>query len=400
MDSFGGVTRSSRSGPKASARTSSSGIDQLLADGDRLAQLRDRRVGLLTNAACRTADGTQSTSVLNSALAKRSKSGLTCLFAPEHGIATDVAAGAAVADHHDGANAIDVVSLYGERRAPTPEHLGAIDTLIIDLRDVGVRCYTYATTAALAAEAALDSGLEVIICDRENPLGPARDGPPLDPELKSFLAYFAVPFVHGASLGSLVAEALAHHPNTGRLTVLPAQAGTGERNELWVAPSPALQTPQTIDFYPGLVLFEGTNLSEGRGTPLSFRCIGAPWLDAAAAAGVANSWPTGTNATKCEIQPATGDFAGQTLAAVRFERAAARCDGFGLGVRLLAWIAGAHREFRWRTAPVMALEPGPETALREPRKRPVIDTLLGSDGLRTALERGTSADDILTMWRD
>lgn len=375
------MTRLSRPGPFALP----SGIDRLLADGDRLEILKHRRAGLLTNAGCRTADGVQSANALNEALAGPPGSGLTSLFAPEHGFATDFEAGASVADHRDGTSGIGVISLYGERQAPAPEHLAAIDVLIVDLRDVGVRCYTYAATAAMAVEAALDTGLDVIICDRENPLGTATDGPPLDPDFKSFLAYFAVPFVHGQTLGSLVAGILESHPRLNQLTVIPAGDGKTPGGGAWVPPSPALTTLDTIRFYPGLVLFEGTNLSEGRGTPLSFRCIGAPWLDAATAAAAANGWPTGIAAAACEIQPTTGDHAGQALPAIRFERTAEQCDGLGLGVRLLAWIAGAHPEFSWKA---------------NSGDRPMIDTLLGGDSLRKALERGDSADDILAMWRD
>lgn len=374
--------------------TTLSGIDRLLADDERLSQLRRRRVGLLSNAASRTAEGLLSGSALSGALAGSAPAGLVTMFAPEHGFAADAAAGAAVADQRDTASGLDVVSLYGQRRAPTPHHLEAIDTLIIDLRDVGVRCYTYATTAALTAAAALDAGVEVVICDRVNPLGGATDGPMLDPALHSFLAYFATPFVHGKTLGALVATALRDHPNIDQLTVVPA-SGDAVDGGAWVPPSPALQSPDTVHFYPGLVLFEGTNLSEGRGTPLSFRCVGAPWLDATAAAAAANRWPTGVTATVCDIQPDTGDYAGQSLPAVRFEQTAAACDGFGLGVQLLAWIADNHAELSWRMAPVMRLE----TDAHEARERPVIDTLLGSDSLRVALDRGASADDILAMWR-
>ena len=378
------MTRSSRPSPLEPA----SGIDRLLADDERLGALPQRRVGLLTNAGCRTATGEQSADALNNALALPSRPGLTTLFSPEHGFATDRAAGASVADHRDGVIGIGVVSLYDQRRAPEPDHLAALDVVIIDLRDVGVRCYTYAATAALTAQAALDAGLDVIVCDRANPLGTAPDGPALDPDYQSFLAYFAAPFIHGQTLGSLVAAALADHPRLDRFTVIAAADGEASSAVRWVPPSPALTTPDTVRFYPGLVLFEGTNLSEGRGTPLSFRCIGAPWLDAPATADAANGWPTGIAATACEIHPSTGDYAGQTLPAIRFERRADKCDGLGLGVRLLAWVAGAHKEFSWKT---------PQDAQNE---RPMIDTLLGSDSLRTALDRGDSADDILATWRD
>ncbi|NNE86106.1 MAG: DUF1343 domain-containing protein [Alphaproteobacteria bacterium] len=368
-----------------------SGIDKLLADDDRLAALRQRRVGLLTNAACLTVDGRQSAQAVGDALAQGSGPGLACLFAPEHGPAADHEAGAAVADQR--ADQHDVISLYGARRAPTPDHLGLIDTLIIDLRDVGVRCYTYATTAALAAEAALDARVETIICNRLNPLGPVTFGPPLDPNFRSFLAYFDVPFVHGETIGTLVADAVKDHPRAADLTVIESDANP---DTPWVLPSPSLQSPDAVQLYPGLVLFEGTNLSEGRGTKLPFRCIGAPWLDVQAAADAANNWPTGITATSCNIRPDAGDYAGQTLPAIRFDITDTRCDGFGLGVRLLAWISSTHPQFEWRTAPIMSLgaEAGQDTG-----ERHVIDTLLGSDSLRLALGRGDSAEDILDPWR-
>ena len=393
-DSFDDVIRSSR--PASAAFLP--GIDRLLADDDRLDALRHNRVGLLTNAACHTADGTQSASALDDALADASKPGLACLFAPEHGPAADRQAGASVADHRGGAEGIDVVSLYGERQAPTPEHLDAIDILIIDLRDVGVRCYTYATTAAIAAEAALNAEIDVIICDRENPLGPRVAGPSLESGFRSFLAYFATPFVHGRTLGSLVADALNEHPRSTGLTVISAQRGEAVYERPFVPPSPSLQSRDAVQFYPGLVLFEGTNLSEGRGTPLPFCSIGAPWLDAAAAAAAANNWSVGVAASACDIQPVAGDYAGQTLSAIRFERTGPKCDGFGLGVRLLAWIAGTHREFRWRTAPVMPLDPDSGDPAQAPSERYVIDTLLGSDSLRKALDRGERAEDIFALW--
>jgi len=383
--------------PPPLALSSLSGIDRLLADDQTLEALRSHRVALLTNAACRTADGTPTADALNAALGPPSKPGLARQFAPEHGPGADHAAGAFVADRRGEAGATEVISLYGDRRAPAPEHLAAIDTLIIDLRDVGVRCYTYATSAALAAEAALDAGLDVIISNRLNPLGTVTCGPTLDTRFRSFLAYFDVPFVHGKTIGDLVVGALGNHPRAANLAVMAPPPGAAALELPWIPPSPSLQTPDAVQFYPGLVLFEGTNLCEGRGTPLPFRCIGAPWLNAIAAADAINDWPTGVTATPCEIQPDSGEHASQTLPAVRFDRSSAVCDGFGLGVRLLAWISATHRDFEWRAAPVMALEPQPDRPVQD---RFVIDTLLGSDSLRTALARGEPAEDILARWRD
>lgn len=400
-DIFAGVSQPPPSAPQQTDSPHDparpvSGIDVLLADRARLANLARRRVALLSNAACRTAAGEPSANALKRALASTPQSGLVGLFAPEHGFAADARAGAAVADHADPLSGLGVVSLYGDRRAPTAAQLAALDVLVVDLRDVGVRCYTYAATAAIAAQAALDAGLDVIVCDRPNPLGAATAGPALDPRFRSFLAYFDVPFVHGRTLGALVSGALAERVNTAHLAIIDPPPGSADPQVAWTPPSPALQTRDAVALYPALVLLEGTNVSEGRGTPFSLEAVAAPWLDAAALTDAIGDWPCGIAATACAIEPAAGDFAGATLPAVRLTPTAETGDVFGFGVRLLAWLAATHRDFAWRATPDALERPGSQGPGEQ---RYFIDALLGSDSLRLALARGDSPDTILAQWQ-
>lgn len=364
----------------------STGLDRLIADRTRLARLAGRRVGLLSNDACRTVAGTPAAVALAHALPARRGGGLVQLFAPEHGPRAAAAAGEAVADTADTATGLPVSSLYGPRRAPPPEVLAGLDVLVIDLRDVGVRCYTYAATAALAAQAALEAGLEIILCDRANPQGPAVAGPPREAALASFLAFFDVPFIHGRTLGALVAATL---PAGARATIVPADESA--RDAPYVPPSPALATPAALALYPGLVLLEATNVSEGRGTALPFEVALAPWLDGDALARAVAGWPAAIRARPIEATPQTGPHAGQRCHGIRLAGPEAGADEvFAFGVCLLAWLA-RQPGFRWREGAL----PGSDGVRRAV---PAIDVLLGNAGLRLGLEAGEDAEAILARW--
>ena len=370
------------------------GIDRLLADTPQLAALRGQRVGLLSNTACLTADGRTTAAALAAAIGVATDArptGLARLFAPEHGFAAAAGAGAAVGDGRDPATGLPVHSLYGPRRRPAASALADLDTVVIDLRDVGVRCFTYAATAARHVEALASAapGLLAVICDRPNPLGSRQAGPRLDPAQRSFLAYLDVPFVHGRSLGGLLA---AHNDGLAQpapLTVIAPGAG----DTPWQPPSPGLRAPASVQLYPGLVLVEGTNLSEGRGTDTPFRIAAAPWLDgpalAAALNGVADA--TGTHAEPATVTPAHGKCAGEACHGVHFTPIdGAPVDGLALGVHLLA-ILRRHESFRWIAA-------GPGAAPAVPDEPAFIDRLMGSDSLRRALDAGANADTILADW--
>ena len=360
------------------------GIDRLLADAPTLARLAGGRVGLLTNVACRTADGTPTADALARALTRRGGGGLIRLFGAEHGFGVDVPAGASVADAHDPSTGLIVTSLYGSRRTPDPETLAELDAVIVDLRCVGVRCYSYGATAGLLATAAREQGLAIVLCDRANPLGPATAGP--RPALRSFLAYFDVPFVHGQTIAQLVRDTL--RGGAGEVDVFAADGEDAAAADVtWVAPSPALVTRDAVRLYPGLVLLEGTTVSEGRGTPWPFGCAIAPGLDGEALAGAVERWDAGIAATPVAVAPRAGAHAGTMCNGARFTLTRPRqFNAFDFGLRLLAHLATSYRGFDWRAGRLQPLGGGP------PHDAAVIDMLLGDDALRRAIDAGRPVD--------
>jgi len=177
------------------------GIDALLAEPGRF--LDGRRVALLANQASLTGAGAPTLEALRASPGIE----LVALLTPEHGWSGFEDDATPVADRRDPRTGLPLVSLYGPRRRPSAEVLRSFDAVVVDLQDVGVRCYTYATTVALLCEAAAETGTRVVVCDRPNPLGRRVDGPPLDPALRSFLGYLDVPFQHGLTIGALLAQA-------------------------------------------------------------------------------------------------------------------------------------------------------------------------------------------------
>ena len=374
------------------AGRNTNGIDSLLADHTLVDQLSATRVGLLTHDACRTADGTPTRTAFTRALQPSATRGLIRLFTPEHGVAASSPAGKDVDDSVDPHSGVPIISLYGPRFTPDVDTLRDLDSIIIDLRDVGVRCFTYAATAArLIAAARSLRDLDIIVCDRPNPLGTRSAGPALDPALRSLVAWFDVPFVHGLTLGGLLGMAAAE-AGTRRFRVVEHGNATG-RVGTWVPPSPALDHPQAIAFYPGLVLLEGTNLCEGRGTSAPFRSVAAPWLDSAALAAEIDHWNMPVSASVTVSTPTTGQYAGSTLPAVAFAVTDGEpFEGLDFGVHLICAIAARHPEFAWSRRTVL-----PETSAGS---HYVIDALLGSAELRVALEQGEDASTILARWRN
>ena len=178
-----------------------------------------------------------------------------------------------------------IFSLYSETREPTKEMLDLIDVLVIDLQDVGARIYTFIYTMANCLRAAARHGLPVIVCDRPNPIGGTQvEGPTLEPGFESFVGQFRMPMRHGMTVAELAQLFNEHHGINAALEVLPMEGWSRDMywdaTDLpWVMPSPNMPTLDTAIVYPGTVLYEGTKLSEGRGTTRPFELIGAPWLD-------------------------------------------------------------------------------------------------------------------------
>lgn len=363
------------------------GVEVLLRDSLHL--VRGRRVGLITNPTGRDRAGTSTADLLARTLGVR----LTALFGPEHGIRGTAAAGAHVASSVDSATGVPVYSLYGATRAPTREMLRGVDVLVYDIQDVGARVYTYVWTMALAAAAADSAGIPFVVLDRPDPVRADHvEGGVLDPRFASFVGQYAVAMRYGLTPGEL----LRYLAGTGRvrvshLTVVPMR---GYRRAMWyagtrlprVSPSPNLRSADAELLYTGTVLFEGTNMSEGRGTDEPFALAGAPWLaDAPALAGALNARAARDAALggvrfEAVTRPVAADaekFGGQTIPMLRVvvtDRDRVRPDAVGLW--MLRAIYAAHpREFAWRTAHA--------------------DRLAGSDRMRGAVEAGDGAVEAL-----
>ena len=205
------------------------------------------------------------------------------IFCPEHGFRGNAEAGAQIASGTDPKTGLPIISLYGKNKKPTPEQLQNIDYVVFDLQDVGCRFYTYISTLHYVMEAAAENNVPVIVLDRPNPNGYFVDGPVLDPKYKSFVGMHPVPVVYGMTIGEYARMINGEGWLAGgihcNLAVVTLQHYThNTRYALPVPPSPNLPNAESIYLYPSLCLFEGTNISVGRGTSLPFQIYGAPML--------------------------------------------------------------------------------------------------------------------------
>ena len=205
------------------------------------------------------------------------------IFGPEHGFRGNASAGAEVKDSKDLKTGIPVVSLYGKKSKPTNEDLVNVDMVVFDIQDVGARFYTYINLLAKVMESCAENNKELIIFDRPNPNGFSVDGPVLDMSLKSGIGMFPIPVTHGMTMGELArmynGEGWLANREQCKITVIPVANYTHDMEYTFpVAPSPNLNTPQSILLYPSLCLFEGTIISQGRGTLFPFTVLGNPDL--------------------------------------------------------------------------------------------------------------------------
>ncbi len=404
--------------PQPVPRLAPVGIDRLLGSTATMAALAGLRVGMLSSEAMLAADWQPAAHALHRALGEMGAGGgLARLFTPEHGWSGLGWSGLAPDGEGGGEPAVEpalgvpMVSLHGPRLVPDPAGLDDLDALVIDLQDAGVRCYTYATTCALVLRA-LDGRRRprVILCDRPNPLGATVDGPGLEPRLRSFIGWLEVRFRHGRTLGELMTAWNAGLPGGGaRLSVVPFGPGAAARP--WVPPSPGLPTRSAALLYPGLVLLEGTNVSEGRGTALPFRCAAAPGLDGARLARRLNALADrlGVAARPIGYVPQTGKLAGRPCRGVQIHITdPRRVDGLALGVHLLGLLAELVPGFALsRAAPgAWRVPDGPAGAASGDRAAPAdpagswtIDHLTGDESLRRMIERGTPPEALLAEWR-
>lgn len=369
--------------PGGSAGPIRPGIDVLVDDSLHL--VAGRRVGLITNRSGLARDGRSSIDVLHS----HPDIELVALFAPEHGIRGTAAEGAAIDDATDAATGLPIRSLYGETRAPTPAMLADLDVLVFDIQDIGSRYYTYVSTMALAMEAAGAAGMPFVVLDRPNPIGGAMGGPVLDAAYATFVGMFETPVRHGMTVGELARLFTGAFGIEAELHVVPAAGWTrdiwfDDTGLSWVAPSLNMPTLESATHYPGTCLFEGTNLSVGRGTDAPFSQVGAPFLDG-------------------------GEWV----------RALARYDLPGVRIDSLTFTPVAPTDGKWADTPVHGLRfTVTDRRTYEPVRVSVaallvarelageawewnvthFDRLAGSDRLRSAIEAGDPLDTIVARW--
>ncbi|MDG2194622.1 MAG: DUF1343 domain-containing protein [Polaribacter sp.] len=206
------------------------------------------------------------------------------VFAPEHGFRGKADAGEAIADGKDFQTGLPIISLYGNNKKPSKEQLTGIDVVVFDIQDVGARFYTYISTLHYVMEACAEIGVPVIILDRANPNGHYIDGPVLELAHKSFVGMHPVPVVYGMTIGEygkmINGEKWLKNGIRCDLTVIPLKNYThATEYTLPIKPSPNLPNAKSINLYPSLCFFEGTNVSAGRGTELQFQIYGSPFLE-------------------------------------------------------------------------------------------------------------------------
>ncbi|MDD3669501.1 MAG: DUF1343 domain-containing protein [Alphaproteobacteria bacterium] len=319
---------------------------------------------------------------------------LTALFAPQHGfwgarqdnmIESD--------DMTDARLNIPVYSLYGKVRKPTPRMLENIDVLLVDLQDVGTRVYTFIWTMALCMQACAEQKKKVVVLDRPNPIGGRIiEGNILDADYKSFVGLYPLPMRPGMTIGELAAYLNATHSIGCDLTIIPM---TGWKREMfwdethlpWVAPSPNMPTLQTALVYPGQALFEGTNVSEGRGTTMPFEQFGAPFIDADIFHDLS---APGAVFRPVSFEPTSGKWTGKTCNGLFIHPTEpARFESYALTLELLQRLLIHYpRDFQWKQQPYEY----------EFDKLP-IDIILGSGTLRKDLESGIPVAELQKTWQ-
>ena len=357
-------------------------------------RLKNARVGLLCNQASLDGRLTPAKEVVARALPGR----LKALFGPQHGHGGQDQDNMIETNHsRDRDLDVPIFSLYSRMREPTEEMLDLIDVLIIDLQDVGTRVYTFASTMLNCLRAAAGKGTKVLVLDRPNPLGGEQvEGNLLQPALYSFVGPYRLPMRHGLTMGEMAVLFDRSFRLGTDLEIVPMK---GWRREMlwsdtglrWLMPSPNMPLSQTAQVYPGQVIFEGTNLSEGRGTCRPFEMFGAPFLD--------------TKAIQGHLPPETAP--GCILQEITYRPTFHKwqhqiCKGFMIHVLdrdayrpyltalfLLEAIIHIHgRQFQWKEPPYEYVYD----------KMP-IDLILGDHSLRKELEKGSDLFQIQDKWR-
>jgi uncharacterized protein YbbC (DUF1343 family) len=367
------------------------GVDVLL-DSRRL---RGARTGVVANHA--SIDGRYRHVV--DRVAKADGVTLAAIFGPQHGFRSDVQDNMIETAHaQDASRRVPVYSLYSETREPTAAMLAGLDVLVIDLQDIGARIYTYIYTMANCLRACKRHGVHVIVCDRPNPIGGEDvEGALLRSGFESFVGQFPIPMRHGMTIGEL-ARLFNEEFAIGASLEVVKMEGWSRRSYWdatglpWVMPSPNIPTLDSAIVYPGTVLFEGTMLSEGRGTTRPFELVGAPWIDAERFTDAMNALGLpGIICRPAVFEPTFQKHAKQPCGGCQvhvLDRAAFR--PVLTGVALIDLFRRSNpAKYAWRQPPYEY----------EHDKMP-FDILAGSDDLRRQIESETPLAEMAESWRD
>lgn len=366
------------------------GVDRLAVAFPKV--LEGKRIGLITN---HTGHDSRRTPTID-LLAGRRDMKLVALFAPEHGIRG--ALQGRVNFEKDEKTGLPIHSLYGETQKPTRVMLDSVDALVFDIQDVGVRQYTYISTMGLAMQAAAEKKIPIVVLDRPNPIGgEIIEGNIREEGMESFVGLYPIASRYGMTPGELAGMYNDYWKIGADLHVVKL---TGWKRDLWLdktdlpwtGPSPNLPTFEGVIHYPGTVFFEGTNVSEGRGSEAPFELIGAPWIKSQVLADSMNALRLPGVRFTAHTYPiaATGrKFGGETVNGVRLrvtDRATYR--PIATSMRLMAMIRKLHpADFQWRCS--RNATSGLESCS--------LDRLTGSKRIRAAIENGT-LDALLAEW--
>ena len=350
------------------------GIDVFLADIP--TALKGKRVALITNQSGISRSGQSDIDLI----AANKDLKLVALFAAEHGIRGVAAAGAHISDEVDPKTGVPIHSLYGSAdRGPTPAMLADVDAIIYDLQEVGGRTWTYVSTMAVSMQSAAKKGIPFVVLDRPNPIGgEIVEGALVDSGYRSFVGMYPIPARHGMTVGELAKMFNTKFGIGADLIVVPTanwhrSQWFSDTGLPWVNPSPNLRSPAALNDYPGTVYFEGTNVTEGRGTDRPFEQVGPSWLDAPAVVRTMNDKHLPGirfEAITMAVDKSAAKFPGLTIPAIHFvitDRETYRPVSTAL--ILIDEIRRQHpTEFKWG---------------------PSIDRLTGSDKARKAIDAGT-----------
>ena len=366
------------------------GCDIILGESCR--RFAGKRIGLLVNPSSVTRSLRPTIDVLLSCGVRPVR-----IFGPQHGLRGDTQANMIEwGGFVHPTLGIPVHSLYGERRSPEPGELEGLDCVVIDLPDVGARPYTYLWTSLLMMRACAGSGVELYILDRPNPLGgESVEGAILDERFTSFVGLHPLPMRHGLTIGEALTMINARDKTGCALQVVRMEAWSrsmffDETGQPWVLPSPNMPAPGTALVYPGTVMLEGTNISEGRGTTRPFETVGAPWIEPErfarelAAFGLA-----GVVFRPVSFRPAWDKYAGEMCGGVQIHvMDRSRFQPVRCGASVIAAVSRLYpAHFRWSEPPYEY-----EYTL------PPIDIISGSAALREAIDAGADLSSLFAAW--